>query len=97
MIGCIPYVSTTYTVYHDIKTSDDPYSGLYFPRFHIREYSLDPRISGLLINPSYGFSSMSYILLQFAMWKPYELTSSCNFNYNYQAMCVYVYYQGIIL
>jgi hypothetical protein len=67
MIGCLPHVSTSYTAHHDTKTADDPYSELYFPHFHIREYSLDHRISGLLINPLYGFSCMSYILLQFIM------------------------------
>ena len=59
MIGCIPHVSTSYTAHHDMKTAGDPYSGLYF-RFHISKYSLDHRISGLLINPLYGFSCMSY-------------------------------------
>ncbi|KIM74759.1 hypothetical protein PILCRDRAFT_14197 [Piloderma croceum F 1598] len=55
---------------------------LFLP-FHIREYSLDHGISDLFINPPYHFSSMSYMSLQFAMWKPYALTSSCNFDDNY--------------
>jgi hypothetical protein len=92
MIGCTPHVSTSYTAHHDTKTADDPYSELYFPRFHIREYSPDHRISGLLINPLYGFSCMSYMWLQVAMRKLYALTSSCNFN-NYLSKCVYVCYQ----
>jgi hypothetical protein len=83
MIGCIPHVSSSYTAHHDIKTADDPYSVLYFPRFHIRKYSFDHRISSLLINPLYGFSCMSYMWLQVAMRKPYALTSSCNFYVNY--------------
>jgi hypothetical protein len=60
VIGCIPYVSTSYTAHDDMKPSDDPYSILYFPCFPIREYSLDHRISCLLINPLYDFSCMSY-------------------------------------
>ena len=67
MIGCIPYVSTSYTAYHDWWTPDDPYSEFYFPPFHISEYSLDHGISGLLINPLYRFSCTSYMSLD--MWE----------------------------
>jgi hypothetical protein len=67
MIGWNPYVNTSYTAHHGLKTFDNLYRVLYLPPFHIREYSLDHRISGLLINPLYGFSCMSDI--QLAMCK----------------------------
>jgi hypothetical protein len=67
MIGRIPYVRPA-TLHITIENLY-PHSVLYFPCFHIREYSLDHGISGLLINPLYGFSSMSYMSLQFAIWE----------------------------
>jgi hypothetical protein len=51
-----------------LKTSDDPNSVL-FHYFHIREYLLDHGFPACSFNPLYGFSSMYYMSLQFAMWE----------------------------